>query len=101
MDTLVESYWRVVCRTRKSGRISQSVKDKMQEKWKKFDEDVVKEALQIHMNRYKEYSESYTIGIMRNLQKNKIAGVKKKDNWNTGHKQQYDFEALERELRSN
>lgn len=45
LDAVKEEYWKVVSYTRSSGRIARSVKDRVEESWKKFDEDVVAEAL--------------------------------------------------------
>lgn len=103
LEELKEQYWRTVSRTRKSGRIAGTVKDRVERQWERFDEDVIMEALQIHIDRYKGYKESYTIGIMRNIQKKKdITGkVKNENQFNTFMKQDYDFEALEREILAN
>ena len=98
MDELRENYWKVISRTRKSGKISPSVRERAEMQWKAYDEDVVKEALQIHINRYPEYKETYTIGIMRNLQKRKQSGVKPKISFGMKEKQDYDFDELERLL---
>lgn len=98
MDELRENYWKVISRTRKSGKISQSVKERIEAQWKAYDEDIVKEALRIHINRYPEYKETYTIGIMRNLQKRKQAGIKPKNSFGMKEKQDYDFDELERLL---
>ena len=97
---LKENYWRILSGTRKSGRIAQSVKSRVEEEWKRFDRDVVAEALRIHVDKYKGYKENYTIGIMRNLQKKKeITGsIRKENQFNQYMKNDYDFEALEREI---
>ncbi len=75
-EKLRERYWDAVRKTRKSGRISPSVVAKAEEGWKRFDEDVVEAALKTHLERYKGYKEDYTIGIMRNMQRRKAAGMK-------------------------
>ncbi len=103
LDAVKEEYWKIVSQTRTSGRIAQSVKERIEESWKKFDDEVVVEALQIHMSRYKGYKETYTIGIMRNIQKRKDSGGQiKPENQFTQFKQnEYDFEQLEREILAN
>lgn len=103
LEELKEKYWRIVSQTRKSGRIAGSVKERIEQEWKRFDEEVVLEALRIHINRYKTYKENYTIGIMRNLQKQKnITGrVGNSNKFNNMMKQNYDMESLERELLAN
>lgn len=106
MDELKENYWKTVARTRTSGRISQSVKQRVEESWNKYDEDVVSEALRIHISRYPTYKENYTVGIMRNLQRQKeaghdITGAKKNQFNQGGQRNGYDFEALEKGLLAN
>ncbi|MDD3415510.1 MAG: hypothetical protein PHY47_16120 [Lachnospiraceae bacterium] len=103
-EDLKKNYWSIVKRTRQSGRISQSVIDRVEESWKSFDDDVVTKALQIHASHYRAYKENYTIGIMRNLQKQKAAGVpvdKKKNSFNDFEQRTYDFDELEKILLSN
>lgn len=103
LEELKEQYWRTVSHTRKSGRIAGSVKARIEKEWERFDEDVVLEALRIHINRYKTYKENYTLGIMRNLQKQKNATgrIGSNDHFGSMMKQDYDMEALERELLAN
>ncbi|MCM1234869.1 MAG: hypothetical protein NC489_32605 [Ruminococcus flavefaciens] len=96
-------YWEIIAQTRKSGRIAESVRNRIEGTWARFDEDVVMEALQIHMQRYPMYRETYTVGIMRNLQKRKdMTGRVKTDNpFGRIEQNQYDFEQLEKELLAN
>lgn len=98
-----KEYWKVLSRTRKSGRIADSVKKRTEGAWERFDGDVVMEALQIHMDRYPAYRETYTVGIMRNLQKQKDAtGKVRRDNpFNRIKQNNYDFEQLEKEILAN
>lgn len=99
---LKEKYWKVVCRTRASCRISSSLKTKIEEKWEKYDDDVVEEALKIHINRYAGYKENYTLGIMKNLQKMKDERKSiKKNSFQPEEKKDYDFEKMEDWLLSN
>lgn len=51
-NELKDNYWKVVSRTRISGRISPSVKERVEASWQRFDEDVISEALRIHISRY-------------------------------------------------
>lgn len=103
LDAVKEEYWKVVSYTRSSGRIARSVKDRVEESWKKFDEDVVAEALRIHISRYSGYKETYTIGIMRNLQKRKDSGgqIKSGNAFTRFRQNEYDFEQLEKEILAN
>lgn len=103
LKQLKEEYWKVLSRTRKSGRIAPSVKERVEADWDRFDEDVVTEALRIHMSRYPGYKESYTVGIMRNLQKRKDAGgrIRQENKFNQFKQNEYDFEQLEKEILAN
>lgn len=103
LKQLKEEYWKVLSRTRRSGRIAQSVKERVEAGWDRFDEDVVMEALRIHMSRYPGYKESYTVGIMRNLQKRKDAGgrVKTENKFNQFEQHDYDFDAIQKALEKN
>ncbi len=96
-------YWKVISRTRKSGRIAETVRKRIEGTWERFDEDVILEALQIHMQRYPMYRETYTVGIMRNLQRQKAeTGMVRKDNpFNRLEQNDYDFDELEKELLAN
>ena len=40
MDELRENYWKVISRTRKSGKISPSVRERAEMQWKAYDEDL-------------------------------------------------------------
>lgn len=103
LSQLKEEYWKILRYTRKSGRIAQSVRERAEAGWDRFDEDVVMEALQIHMSRYPGYKESYTVGIMRNLQKRKDTGgrVKTENKFNQLEQHDYDFDAIQRALEKN
>lgn len=70
-EGLKREYWSMIRRTRLSGRVSPAVIQKTEEQWAGYDDEVVEEALRIHMARYKSEKECYTLGIMRNLQKHK------------------------------
>ena len=102
-DAVKKEYWKRVSRTRKSGRIAQSVKDRVEGIWGRYDYDVVMEALRIHMSRYPDYNEQYTVGIMRNLQKRKDAGgrIKQENRFNQFEQNTYDFDQLEKEILAN
>ena len=105
MDELKENYWRTVSRTRISGRIAQGVKAKTEKLWEQFDEDVVREALRIHIDRYPNYKETYTTGIMRNLQRAKDAKLpavqKPANSFNGGMRNEYDVDQLEKQILAN
>lgn len=69
LEALKREYWKVVSRTRQSKRISQSVIDREEKYWSEYPDNVIAEALQIHISQYPEYKESYTRGIMNNISK--------------------------------
>lgn len=100
---LKENYWRTIRRTRSSGRISPSVIEKTQAQWEQFDESVIRQALEIHISRYPGYKENYTLGIMRNLQRDKDSNREHRQQQFKQFEQQsdIDFEALEQELTEN
>ena len=67
--------------------------------WRRFDADVVVAALREHIAQRPEYRESYTRGIMRNMQAAKDGGKKAKPN--SYHKIQApkeNFESQKRDL---
>ena len=101
-EELKENYWRVVRRTIASGRIAPSVIERVEKSWEAFDPDVVEEALRIHVARYPDRGENYTLGIMRNLQRQKKEGKPVNpapNNKFVNFKQRdYDFKELERQL---
>ncbi len=103
LEDLKKEYWKVLSRTRRSGRISQGVKDKEEARWGRFDEDVIMEALRIHMSNYPDYRETYTRGIMRNLQlkKERTGKVGKTNAFHGFAQNDYDFDALEKALTGN
>lgn len=70
-EELKKEYWKVLRRTRPSGRISPALICRTEEQWKDFDDDVVAEALRVHIILHKNEKECYTLGIMRNMQKQK------------------------------
>lgn len=103
-ERLKARYWDVVKRTRTSGRISQSVIARVEESWKRFDDDIVEAALKTHIDRYKGYKENYTVGIMRNMQRQKQSGIpiaSHKKPFADFQQRKYDFEELEKELLAN
>ena len=101
-EDLKEQYWSLIRKTRKSGRVARSVIDRVEKSWEAFEPEVVEEALRIHTTRYPGYKENYTIGIMRNLQKQKAAGhpikQKEKNKFFNFERHGYDIKELERRL---
>lgn len=101
MENLKKRYWETIRKTRSSGRISPSVIEKTEKKWEQFDKETVREALDIHISRYPGYKENYTLGIMRNLQREKQAGAKpaaRRNSFNNFPQRDYDYAELERRL---
>lgn len=105
MDELKENYWKIVSRTRKSGKIAPGVKLRVEQSWERFDKEVIQSALRIHIDRYPSYKENYTVGIMRNLQRKKDAGEqpakKKVNSFNQMEQNAYDIDALEKSILAN
>lgn len=106
LEELKEGYWRTVARTRRSGRIAPGVVQKTEEIWKRFDADVVRDALRIHIDRYPGYRETYTVGIMRNLQEQKGSGNIRRTGKNSFTRMEQssgygDMDELEKQLLAN
>lgn len=106
-EELKEQYWRTLAYTRKSGRISPNVKKKVEAQWDKYPQEIVEEALRIHIRQYRDpsYKENYTLGIMRNLLKQAQAGLRKPaDRKNAFHdysQNEYDWDALLEKVKAN
>lgn len=106
-EELKKQYWRTLVYTRKSGRISESVKKKTEAQWDKYPREIVEEALRIHIRKYRDpsYKENYTIGIMRNLQKQAQAGLRtpeeKKNSFCDYPQNTYDYDALLAKIKVN
>ncbi len=104
MEELKKKYWNLIRQTRKSGRISPSVIEKVQAQWERYDESVIRQALEIHIQHYPSYPERYTLGIMRNLQRCKDNGMetaRPRNSFNSFKQNKYDFDQLEKELLAN
>ncbi len=71
---LVDRYFAVLARTRKTGKISPSVLVREMAYWARFPAAVVAEALQIHVKKYPQKKEAYTRGIMRELARERSSG---------------------------
>ncbi len=106
-EELKEQYWRTLVYTRKSGRISPNVRKKAEAQWEKYPREIVEEALRIHIRQYRDpsYKENYTLGIMRNLQKQAQAGLRKpegeKNQFLNYQQNAYDYDALLQKVRAN
>lgn len=106
-EELKEQYWRMLVYTRKSGRISENVKKKVEAQWDQYPREIVEEALRIHIRQYRDpsYKENYTLGIMRNLQKQAQAGLRKpkeeKNQFLNYQQNTYDYDALLQKVRVN
>lgn len=69
----IAEYWDMVRHTRKTGSISDGIKNLELKYWDSFDKDVVIDALVIHIDRYQDKKENYTRGIIRNLAAERVA----------------------------
>jgi hypothetical protein len=76
---IIEKYFiKLAKTTRKSGKISKTVKEKLLKKWIEFDINVVIDSLNAYIDKEiaitqqgKGINENYTLGIMKNKQKTK------------------------------
>lgn len=101
MEELIQKYWSIVSRTRQSGRISENIKAKEREYWAAFPEELVREALTIHIQKYPHMRENYTRGILRNLKRTFDAQGTipvRKPSFHNFQQREYDYDALEKEL---
>lgn len=73
-ERLRRDYWEMIRRTRQSKRVSPGLVCRTEGQWEGFDGDVVEEALRIHMGHHRQQRECYTLGIMRNLQRQRDNG---------------------------
>ena len=76
---VIEKYFGTIACTRLTGNISDSVKNREIKYWEKFSVPVVIHALEIHIQKYPSMKESYTRGIMRNLEMQGYQGREKQD----------------------
>lgn len=76
---IIEKYFETIACTRLTGKISESVKKREIKYWEKFSVPVVIHALEIHIQKYPSMRESYTRGIMRNLELQGYQGRAKQD----------------------
>lgn len=65
---VINRYFEMISETRLTGTLSPGIKNREVKYWENFSPDVVIEALRIHLVKYPGIRESYTRGIMRNLQ---------------------------------
>ncbi|MEF2965647.1 hypothetical protein V3851_07380 [Paenibacillus sp. M1] len=68
---VIEAYWETIRFTRRSGKISENIKQREYEYWDKFESDVVILSLSTHIEKYPTHREDYTRGIMRNKRNQK------------------------------
>lgn len=65
---IIFQYFDVLKDTRRTGKIAENILNREIKYWEKFSVDVVVEALRVHIQRYPSMRETYTRGIMRNLE---------------------------------
>jgi len=64
---IIQQYFNVLAKTRKTGKVALSVLKKEMGYWSKYDPDMVTEALAIHLRKYPKKKEAYTRGILREI----------------------------------
>ena len=65
---VIKKYFEVLADTRLTGKLSEGIKNREVKYWERFSVPVVIQALSIHTQKYPSMRESYTRGIMRNLE---------------------------------
>jgi hypothetical protein len=76
----IAAYWETIRFTRRTGQVSEGIKQKELAYWAKFDPVMVIQALEIHMEKYPHIRESYTRGILRNLKGGSCRGGDQRSN---------------------
>ena len=71
---IIRDYWDTVRFTRRRGAVAPSIVKTELEYWERFPPDIVLEALNIHLTKYRNKREEYTRGIMRRLQEERRNG---------------------------
>lgn len=84
---IIEKYFETISCTRLTGKLSESVKNREIKYWEKFSVPVVIHALEIHIQKYPSMRESYTRGIMRNLE---LQGYQGKPQQNISKRKGYE-----------
>ena len=65
---VIKKYFEVLADTRLTGKLSDGIKNREVKYWERFSVPVVIQALSIHIQKYPYAKETYTRGIMRNLE---------------------------------
>ena len=65
---VIKKYFEVLADTRLTGKLSDGIKNREVKYWERFSVPVVIQALSIHTQKYPSMRETYTRGIMRNLE---------------------------------
>ena len=65
---VIKKYFEVIADTRLTGKLSEGIKNREVKYWERFSVPVVIQALSIHIQKYPSIRETYTRGIMRNLE---------------------------------
>ena len=65
---VIKKYFEVLADTRLTGKLSDGIKNREVKYWERFSVPVVIQALSTHIQKYPYAKETYTRGIMRNLE---------------------------------
>ena len=65
---VIKKYFEVIADTRLTGKLSEGIRNREIKYWERFSVPVVIQALSIHIQKYPYAKETYTRGIMRNLE---------------------------------
>lgn len=82
---VIKKYFEVLADTRLTGKLSEGIRNREIKYWERFSVPVVIQALSIHIQKYPYAKETYTRGIMRNLEAQGYQGqvnqrsIKRKD----------------------
>ena len=65
---VIKKYFEVLADTRLTGKLSEGIRNREIKYWERFSVPVVIQAISIHIQKYPYAKETYTRGIMRNLE---------------------------------
>ena len=99
---VIEEYWISIRFTRKTCKISDGIRLNEMLYWSKFPTDKVIEALKIHIAKYPFHRESYTRGILRNVNEARTSSAAQQLNqrptFNNFRGREYDAKELKERL---
>lgn len=97
---VIDEYFDILRRTRKNGKIADSVILKIYKEWEKFKPDTVIYGLKVYINnpKYHDKKENYCYGIMRNATAEEVAKKGSEEVGKYGNRIKFNVPKIEREV---